>query len=65
MNRLTIEKKFFSNPRRTQIIALYLKTTKSLNKDTLSKPVNNKKQKIKLHSGKNLHCVENDYFHED
>ena len=37
------------NPKRTHIIALYLKTTKSLNEDTLqeilSKLVNNKKSR--------------------
>ena len=45
------------------------KATKSLNKETLrealSKPVSNKKLKVKLHNGKNSYYIENDSFHED
>lgn len=44
------------------------KTIKSLNKETLqetlNKLVNNKKLKIKLHSGKKFYYVKNDSFHK-
>ena len=43
--------------------------TKSLNKETLQEVVNelvnSKKQRVKLHIGKNSYYIENDSFHED